>query len=170
MAFIPTSAMYRTRANLHRSCSPDQAVSLTPMSQLLVNYIRPTPMLQIRKWLEKYKEEFWEWLITPPASDGQDIEARDLAYKAINEILSLSTLNEETNKPDIVIAKMKIEAARMLLANKGPMIAIQNNVNDETIPPGLRAKTSHQLEQRLHQITRHIPEERMLTIEKEPTS
>jgi hypothetical protein len=139
------------------------------MSQLLVNYIRPTPMIQIRKWLENHGEEFWEWLITPPASDGQDIEARDLAYKTINEIMRLDTINQETNRPDICIAKMKLDAARLLLMNKGPMIAIQNNVNDDSMPPGLRSKTSHQLEQRLHQITRHIPDAQEAVLDGEVT-
>jgi hypothetical protein len=120
-------------------------------------------MAQIRKWLENHGEDFWEWLVTPPASDGKEMEARELALTTISEILNMDMGVDAEGKPrlDLNIIKLKLDAAKLLVGNKGPMIAIQNNVNEdeERLPRGLRGKSSTQIEARINQITRHIPKE-----------
>ena len=158
--FKPTDLMYRTKSILHRACPPQRAVMLTPNEPNIHNLIRPTSLAQLYKWLETYGEEFWEWFITPPAVDGNELEARDKAYAALMEIFDLPGITEEGNA-NYANMKIKLEAAKLLLAQKNPLVAIQNNVNEEGTPRGLRGKTTSQIEDRLHQLTKHMPRQEL---------
>ena len=125
-----------------------------------MRYIAPTPIAQIRKWLENYKEDFWFWFVTPPHTDGQELAARDLAYEALTKILAIDTMRDDGSN-DISIMKCQLEAAKLLLGNKGPMIAIQNNNGidaDGPLPLGLRRKSQSQIVDRLNDITKHLPD------------
>jgi hypothetical protein len=152
--FRPTTAMYRAKAILHRSCPPAQAVTLTPNEPKMHNLIRPTSLSQMNKWLETYGEEFWEWFITPPSVDGNEIQVRDKAYEVLLEIFGMSSQNEE-GRVNYANLKLKLDAAKLLLVQKNPLVAIQNNVGEENIPRGLRGKTESQTEERLRQLTKY---------------
>lgn len=148
--FRPTPSMFRCKALLHRACPPEMAVNLTPSDPKFAGFVRPFSLLQIQKWLELFGEEFWEFLITPPNADGLEIETRTKAYETVLQIFALDDGTPET-------MKLKLDAAKLLLAARNPLVAIQNNNATEALPRGLRGKTISQQEERLAQLTKHIP-------------
>jgi hypothetical protein len=55
-----------------------------------------------------------------------------------------------------------MDAAKLLLASKNPLVAIQNNsMGSEDLPRGLRGKTNSQIEDRLAQLTKHTPQQQL---------
>jgi hypothetical protein len=157
--FKPTPAMCRCKANLHRACSPSSVTALTPGDRNLPRYIAPTPVTQIRMWLEKFGEDFWEWLVTPPTQDGFELQARELALQALQRIFESNVVGED-GELNVLKARLQLDAAKVILASRTPLVAIQNNnnsVDSEKLPPGLRSKTENQLESRYQSITRHLP-------------
>lgn len=156
--FKPTAAMYRAKATLHRNCPPGRALKLTPAEGQIIELIRPTSFSQLQKWLSEYGEVFWEWLITPSEVDGNELEVREKAYEALREVFDLPSQNPE-GETSLVNLRLKIDAAKLLLATKNPLVAIQNNNgSNEDLPRGLRGKTNSQIEERLAQLQKHTPQ------------
>jgi hypothetical protein len=162
--FKPTKPMQRAKAILHRSLQPELALKLDPTHPELPVFIRPTPLVQIRAWVNDYGDDFWFWFVTPQECDGNKMEAIDKAWEAIHEILNLQ-LCDSFGIIDYDVMKAKQKAAEILLAKQGPMIAIQNNNNHSAdnpkLPPGLARKTNYELEEMVKSKTRLIPQKNM---------
>lgn len=159
--FRPTAAMHRCRAVLHRSVPPERALTLTPAEPRVLEWIRPTSWAQLQKWLNEYGEEFWCWLITCPAIDGNDLEVRELAFETLREVFALPTTTED-GETALANLRLKLDAAKILLASKNPLVAIQNNNgSDEYVPRGLKGKTASQIEDRFAQLTKHTGQQQL---------
>jgi hypothetical protein len=90
--------------------------------------------------------------------DGNDLEARELAFEALREVFALPSENSE-GETSLVNLRLKLDAAKLLLATKNPLVAIQNvNNAGEDLPRGLRGKTNSQIEERLAQLQKHTPQ------------
>ena len=153
--FKPTAAMFRVKATLHRSCPPSRAVTLTPADPSVMDLIRPTSWMQMRKWLDEYGEEFWSWLIIPSETDGNELEVREKAYASLREIFELPSEGMD-GEASLANLRLKLDAAKILLASKNPLVAIQNNNGtDDHVPRGIKGKTTAQIEDRLAQLTKH---------------
>jgi hypothetical protein len=168
VTFKPTPGMQRCKANLHRACPPSLIPTLMPTDQSLCKYIAPTPPVQFRKWHAENGESFWEWLLTAPEHDGKGLEARDMAYAALMEILELP-IRDEIGGLNIEVLKAKQKAIDTVLAKNVPLVAIQNNnstVDGMKMPPGLQRKTAFELSEMQRKMLKHVPSDQ-LTIEGE---